>query len=176
MQLRSTLRILFILAVVAAWIPRTVRAQEVPHLSRTLSVSAGASQFDLSGTGTSAMAAVRIASPVTRLLIIEAGASLARPAQQFGDTTTLIIPEIAAQLQIPGRFAPFVGIGAGAAIDARPSAVGGTRTSATFSGAVGARYGISSRLGGIGELRVRGIGENFGGSTAEWTLGGYWRL
>ena len=99
----------------------------------------------------------------------------ARPEQQFGATSTLVIPEIGVQLQLPRRLAPYLGVGVGSALDFRGRANGGTRRDLTTSGAVGVRGWLSDRLALRGELRVRGVGTGFEGSAAEWTAGASWR-
>jgi len=137
----------------------------------TLTVAAGVSQFDLPGTGSTAVYAARVEQPVRRALIVEGGVAVARPDQQFGARSTLIIPELGVQAQLPGTIAPYLGLGVGAAIDRRPSSAGGTQSDVTASGAVGVRAWVTERVGLRGELRVRGIGTGFEGSTAEWTLG-----
>ena len=136
-----------------------------------VSVAAGVSQFDLSGTGTAPVVSARVDYPLGRALIAEGGVAVARPDQQFGARTTLVVPEVGLQLQYPARLAPYVGVGTGAAIDFRGSENGGTDADLTLSGAAGVRAWVTDRVGLRGELRVRGIGRNFAGSTAEWTAG-----
>jgi hypothetical protein len=166
----AAVRLLAPALVLAAAAP--LRAQEDYWPDRpALSVSAGVSQFDLSGTGSSAMAAVRLERALMRALVLEGGVSVARPAQQFGATTTLVIPEVALQLQLPRLVAPYLGLGFGDAMDFRPESVGGLRHNATVSVAGGVRLWLGDRMGLRGELRVRGIGSTLGGSTAEWTGG-----
>lgn len=148
-----------------------VSAQDGPRVS----LMAGVSQFDLSGTGDALTTAVRVDGDVTPILLWEAGLGFSFPEQQFDeDKTTLMIPEAQVQLQRPGRFAPYLGIGAGVAFDFRGDDVG-TRVDPTFSGAVGARFDLATQVGLRGELRVRGVGTGFEGSAAEWTLGLTWR-
>jgi hypothetical protein len=136
-----------------------------------LSLSAGVSQYDLSGTGTTAVYAARLEQALRPALLVEGGVAVARPDQQFGRRSTLIIPEIGLQAQYPARVAPYLGVGLGAAIDRRHANDGGTRSEMTASGAAGVRAWATERVGLRGELRVRGIGTGFEGSTAEWTLG-----
>ena len=145
-------------------------------LGRSLSASVGITQFDLSGTGAAPIAALRLALPVGSLIVLEPGFSVSRPEQQFGSTTTLLIPELAIQLQVPRRVAPYVGLGVGVAADFRPESAGGGRYGPSVSGAVGVRAAVSPHAGLLSELRVRGIGTSFGSSTAEWTIGGMWRI
>ena len=155
-----------------------VLAQEISPRP-ALSFSAGAFQYDLSGTGTAPMLAGRAEYPLGRFFIAEGGLSAARPSQQFGSTTTFLASELQLQTQARlahGRIAPYLGLGGGMAIDQRTAAQRGTRHGLTLSGATGARYWLSDAFGLRGELRVRGIGRNFGGSAAEWTVGTAWRL
>ena len=177
--LRSTLALA---TVVATGLPAAARAQSASLETAqrpAVSLAAGAFQFDLSGTGTAPMVAARAEWPLSRFFLAEGGLVVARPKQQFGGTTTFFVPEAQLQAQLPlagGRVAPYLGVGAGYAIDRRTSAFGGTRSDPTFSAATGARYWVTDQLGLRAELRVRGVGSGFGGSAAEWTLGTAWRL
>lgn len=163
-------------AAAAALFSGTAVAQAVAP-SRAFSISAGASQFDLSGTGTAPMGAIRADLPLASFLLVEAGVGVARPEQQFGERTTLVIPEAQVQFQLPiGPVLPYVGVGGGLAMDFRPDDAGGTQTEVTGSAAGGLRWWITPRAGARAELRVRGIGDNFSGSTAEWTAGLMWRF
>ena len=144
-----------------------------------VSLSAGAFQYDLSGTGTAPMLAARAELPLSRFFFVEGGVAVARPAQQFGATTTFLAPELQLQVQAPlagGRVAPYLGLGGGGALDLRGAAYGGNYNTYTASGAAGLRCWLSDNFGLRGELRVRGIGKTFGGSAAEWTLGTSWKL
>jgi hypothetical protein len=62
-----------------------------------LLASSGASSFDLSGTGMTPGFALRASGALGANLVFEGGLLLARPEQQFGDSTLMMIPE--AQLQ-----------------------------------------------------------------------------
>ena len=109
---------------------------------------------------------------------MEGGVTAARPDQQFGARTTFLAPEAQLQRQLPvagGRVAPYLGAGAGAALDLRRGRFGGTRADLTVSGAGGLRAWLSEQVGLRAELRVRGMGRRFTGSAAEWTLGASWR-
>jgi len=136
-----------------------------------ISISGGFAQFDLSGTGDAPVLAGRVDMPVNRYVIAEPGITLLWPEQQFGETTTLFIPEVQFQLQRPGRLAPYVGLGVGGAFDIRDDENGGTQSDLTISGAAGLRAQLSEMFGLRVELRMRGIGDSFQGSTAEWTAG-----
>jgi hypothetical protein len=141
-----------------------------------LSLSAGVSQFDLSGTGTTSVIALRGEYPLIPALLIEGGVTIARPQQQFGDQGTLVMPELQLQLQLPRRVAPFVGLGTGFAHDGAVARYGGDATRLTFSGAAGLRAALTRQVGVRTELRVREFGTGFTGTTADWTLGVAWRF
>jgi hypothetical protein len=145
----------------------TAGAQEQPRLT----LVAGVSQYDLSGTGNAFTTAVRFDAEVTPSILWEASVGFTFPSQQFGDTTTVVIPEAQVQLQWPARLAPYIGLGAGISMDFREEDVGGTQTEPTFAGALGLRFALTERAGLRAELRVRGIGTGFEGSAAEWNGG-----
>lgn len=167
--MRTLARSLSLLLLLA--LPEVARAQE-PDRTVAISLSYGVSQFDLSGTGDARMYAVRMERLFSRRGILEGGVVVARPGQQFGDTTTLVIPEVQAQLQLAvGRVAPYVGAGLGWAFDFRDEADGGTQNDVTTSVAAGLRGWFTDRFGARAELRVRGFGTRFTGSAAEWTGG-----
>ncbi|HEX6533270.1 MAG TPA: outer membrane beta-barrel protein, partial [Gemmatimonadaceae bacterium] len=141
-----------------------------------LSLSAGVSQFDLSGTGTMAVVAVRGEVPLARVLLLEGGLAMARPQEDFGVHSTLLMPEGQLQLQIPRRVAPYLGVGAGLATTFRNAADGGSESHLTLSGAAGVRVALNRAFGLRAELRVREFGLRFTGTTADWTLGAAWRF
>jgi hypothetical protein len=155
----------------AAAAPAHAHAQAGASTRPSIAVGAGVSQFDLSGTGTAPVFTARVDYPLGRVLLAEGGVAVARPDQQFGDTTTFVVPEVGVQIQLPRRVAPYLGVGVGAALDFRRERDGGTVSDPTFSGAAGVRAWLTERVGLRGELRVRGIGTRFTGSAAEWTGG-----
>jgi hypothetical protein len=139
-----------------------------------VSISGGIFNFDLSGTGTTPSLAVTADWPVTARLLIEGGATFARPDQQIG-RTTYIIPE--AQLQYRwqlGRLMPFVGGGVGAGIDVRNKLLGGTQVDLALSTGGGLRAKITESFGIRGDARLRGFGRSFSGSAAELRAGLFW--
>ena len=149
-----------------------VAAQSVGADGPSVSVHAGASQFDLSGTGTAPVFALRAAFPLNSVIRVEGSVGLSRPEQQFqADPTSLWTPELQVQFSVPGQVSPFLGVGGGVAFETgRDSGFDpGTRVTASASG--GVRVQVADRWGLIGELRVRGIGDAFQGSAAEWTVG-----
>ena len=131
-------------------------------------VVAGASQFDLSGTGTAGLLGARVEAELRRWLVAEGAVGFFRPGEQFGGRASYAIPEAQLQVQFPGRVVrPYLGAGGGYVF-----ASGGGDAEGTASGAGGLRVALpGAGLDARGELRVRGIGQSFAGSTAEWTLG-----
>jgi hypothetical protein len=160
------------LALLISLVITDVAGAQEPARTVAVSVSYGVFQFDLSGTGDARMIALRVERVSPRWLVLEGGVVVARPGQQFGDTTTLVIPEAQTQFQLVlGRVAPYLGVGMGMAFDLRDEVDGGTQRRLTLSGATGLRAWFTERFGARAELRIRGFGSNFGGSSAEWTGG-----
>lgn len=155
-------------AVVLAASP--VRAQSSIATTRpryAAAVVAGASQFDLSGTGTTGFIGARLEADARSWLVTEAALGYLHPKEQSGSRTHYLITEAQLQAQIPGRVVrPYLGGGGGFF-----SGSNGRGRRGTASGSVGLRVAMSQLLDARGELRVRGIGKSFGGATAEWTLG-----
>lgn len=132
--------------------------------------------FELDGDGYAPMLAARAVVPVATVLMLEGSVLAARPGQDFGETTTLLIPEVQVQLALPfSQLIPYIGLGVGAAIDFRSSDVGGKQSYATFSGAVGGKYWLRDALGVQLEYRARGIGSE-GASSNEFGLALLWQL
>lgn len=173
-------------------VPAVAGAQgEMPRPRAAVGVVGGAAQFDLSGTGTTAFGGLRADYQLARFLIAEGAVGVLRPAEQYRQRFTYVIPEAQLQVQLPvGRVRPYLGVGGGALIAANRPAVYrnvtppsestpgseeviryGSKVNATLSGAVGSRFNVSPRLDLRGELRVRGVGAKFGGALAEWTVG-----
>jgi hypothetical protein len=89
--LHRLLKLVLVISV-TAWVPaRGIEAQEYPQFDTNINLSAGVSQFDL-GTGTAPVVAVRFPFPLTSVILLETGVLAARPDQQFGYTSTLVIP------------------------------------------------------------------------------------
>ena len=144
----------------------------------SLTLSAGAFQYDRAGPGTAPVLAARGDVPLSSLFRLEGGLTAARPERRFGGTTQLVVPEAQLQAHFPtGRWvAPYVGVGVGAAIDRRARAIGSGDRALSLSTASGIRYWVSEDRGLRAELRLRRIGPEYGGTAAEWTLGSTWRL
>lgn len=175
-----------ILACGLALATRPASAQSVPepvpapHYRHAAGLVAGVSQFDLSGTGTTALVGARLETELQSWLVAEGALGFFRPQEQFPGRSTYTIPEVQLQVQYPGRVVrPYLGLGGGYvfASAGRETQIAGPGniepgTQVTGSGAVGLRVAIPDQpLLMLTELRVRGIGQSFSGSTAEWTIG-----
>jgi hypothetical protein len=137
-----------------------------------VSLMAGVSEYDLSGVNTSPLYAVRVAGPVHTNLLVEGGLSYIATEQQFGDAA-LFIPEAQAQLQgIWGRFRPYVGLGAGLAIE-RPDDDTGVEGEIDFSpsAALGVRIDLTPKVGIRLDGHLHGIEADFVGTVSALTAG-----
>ena len=163
------------LALIALAPAAPLTAQEAPP--RHVSINTGLFQFDLSEDGYAPMLALRGASPISQVLLLELAFLAARPEQQFGQRSTFLVPEAQVQLVLPfERFVPYMGLGAGAAFDLQDSDLGGTQTDFTISGSLGAKFWLNDGMGIQGEFRARGVDVDFTGSSSEYTLGLIWRM
>ena len=146
--------------------------------TREVSVAAGVSQFDASGTGTAPLAAVRAAAPlVGRWMLGEISLSYASLDEQFSTTNTRVgVGEAQLQAQLPAtRVRPYMGLGGGWLHYFNNSA-GRSATTPTVSGSAGLRVPVSSSVLVRGELRLRswktgGNNSGFHNNAAEFTAG-----
>lgn len=166
--------VLLLLAVAAASASAQVARRTLPP---SVSVHAGAFFFDLSGTGTAPMVAIRATRSLSRVALLEPGIVAAFPEQQFGERTTFLAPEVQLQFQWPNsRLAPYVGFGGGFVADIASEEMGGTDFDVTMSGGIGLRAALGDRLGVQADARVRGIGAGFEGAASELTAGVMWQF
>ena len=144
----------------------------------SLTLSAGAFQYDRAGVGTAPVLAARGELPLTSVFLLEGGLAATRPEQRLGRPTTLVVPEAQLQAQLPAGpwIAPYLGAGIGAALERGARRAGTSDRELSFSAATGVRYWLSEDRGVRAELRVRRVGPELGGTAAEWTLGSSWRL
>lgn len=150
------------------------RAQDVMPPTH-VSFNTGLFQFELAGSGYAPMLAFRAATPISAVLLFEGALLAARPGQQFGETTTFIVPEGQVQLALPfTSVIPYMGLGLGAAIDFRGGNGGGTQADMTISGSLGIKSWFSDTVGAQAEFRARGIDPEFSGSSSEYTIGLIW--
>lgn len=161
------------IAILVAPAPASAQIMAPPtHVS----VNTGLFQFSLTGNGYAPMVAVRATTPIASVLMVEGSVLAARPGQQFA-TTTFLVPEAQIQLVLPFEaFIPYMGLGAGAAVDLRDGSSGGLETDLTISGSLGVKSWLQSNLGVQGEVRLRGVDASFTGSSSEYTLGLIWRI
>ena len=157
----------------------SLRASELGLTRRpSLTLSAGAFQFDRAGPGTAPVLAARGELPLSHVFVVEGGLAAARAEPRFRGMTTLLVPEAQLQAQFAAGpwVAPYVGAGVGAALGRTANSAARTERDLTLSAATGVRYWISEDRGLRAEVRVRRVGPELGGSAAEWTLGSSWRL
>jgi hypothetical protein len=142
---------------------------------REATVSVGETQFDASGTGTAAVAAIR-AALVRRWMLVEVSLSSASLHEQFRSVNTRTgVGEVQLQAQWPaGRVRPYVGLGGGWLHYFNNSAGRGA-TNQTASGSVGLRIPVSPELLLRGEFCLRGwnsaANSSLHNSAAEYTAG-----
>jgi hypothetical protein len=138
MVIRAALPVL--LLVLAA---PPIRAQ----VTHSLALTAGASQYDVGGTGTAPIVALRWEVRLDRALILEPGIARSR----YGSTTRWF-PEGTVQVQVPGRVQPFVGAGVGVSFASNAS---GSYRRLTLLALAGLRIYVVDRWTVRAELRYR---------------------
>lgn len=157
----KVLRTLALLLPIALW-PHAGHAQS----TYAAGIISGASQYDLSGTGTQWFSGLRIEVVPSSLrnLVIEGGVHHLSYRTQSDDQRRHWFPEVSAQLQLTDRVVrPYIGVGAGYSFTSGDSAP-------TLSASLGSRIevcpGWLMRL----ELRVRSV-DPWAGTTADWGIG-----
>ena len=169
MRFRRSTVMAFALAVVSA--QASLWAQESARWD--VGVAASIVNYDLSGVGTTPGVVVRASRDLTPHVVLEARGLFARPDQQSGPSTFLA-PEAQVQYRWNvARFTPYVGAGAGFAMNKSPVR---TAWDPTISFAAGTGIRLTERVALTGELRLRGVETRFTGTTAEWATGLAWRL
>ena len=148
-------------------------AQAVPGVGDpALFLGVGAFDYSLREDGRSAMFAGRLERDITNRLIGEGGILYARVGEPGSeDATNYLVPELQLQAQLKaGRFAPYIGVGAGVALDFRPDSM---HTHATVSTSIGFRAWLSELAALRSEFRVRAVagGRDGGGSSRELVVG-----
>jgi hypothetical protein len=135
----------------------------------SFAVVGGVSSYDLSGTGTTPIGALRVDLPLF-VILAEGSLGVMAPKEDVG-RTTYVIPEVQLQYQIlPILVRPYIGVGGG--LFKGVSGVKSDFSQMTLSAAAGIRATLP--LTGLGlrvEGRIRGVGSGFGGSSAELTAG-----
>lgn len=154
--------------------PTWAAAQDAPP--RHLSASVGVFSYQLAENGVAPMLAIRGSTPVSSVLVLEAGVIATRP-DQIGRTEMFVAPEAMIQLALPFEsLVPYMGLGFGGVFDFNGDDGVGSTAAMTLSGAVGVRYWLNPQLGLQGEFRGRGIGFDFDRSSSEYSLGLAYRL
>lgn len=170
-SLRRVLPSVVLLLAAAALTP--AQAQTAPAVS----VHAGNLEYDLSGVTTVRHFAVRGEVPLAPMILMEGSLGYSRFGAGPEEHTPVITPEAQLHLQWPlGRVAPYLGAGAGALVAFASEVQPARDAELSLSAAGGVRIQLVDRLGARAELRVRGVGTRFEGSTSEWTAGLSWRL
>jgi hypothetical protein len=135
----------------------------------SFAVVGGVSSYDLSGTGSTPIGALRVDIPLLAL-VAEGSLGVMAPKEDPG-RTTYVIPEVQLQYQIlPILVRPYIGVGGG--LFKGVSGAKSDFSQMTLSAAAGIRATLP--LTGLGlrvEGRIRGIGSGFNGSSAELTAG-----
>jgi len=168
---------LVLLSVAIAGVPATqdLSAQDIPP--RHLTASLGVVSYELVQSGVAPMLAVRGTTPISTVIILEAGLVASRPEYQIGRNSTFLAPEAQLQLALPfNSVVPYMGLGAGAVFDLGSGADGGSDFDMTISGSLGLRAWLTNRMGIQAEFRGRGIGFDFAGSSAEYSVGLAWQI
>ncbi len=156
-------------------------------LAPSLWLDSGVAEFDLSGTGTSAVFGVRSDLALGRFAVVEAGVGYTRTAQTFSNVS-YALTDIEVQAQLPlGRVRPYVGVGSGffLVLSEDPLLFPGGRTpsgnapdgynAAVVTASLGARVSIAgpllARVGGRIRGTIAGGPDVFGSTVSEATLG-----
>ena len=164
------LRTASLVAVVLA-LPTAAITQEDPlSFIGHVSLSAGVSAYERSGSGTTGVYALRVDVPVYPSVVLEGGLAYARRGDDsiIGD---VFIPGVQVQLQGNlGRVSPYAGLGAGVTMERRDGPAGDDPSFApSFS--TGVRAQVSDGVGVRLEGRLHGVGANFRGVYSEITGG-----
>ena len=168
------LRRISLVALILVGLPFPLFAQAA---KREISVAAGASQFDASGTGTAPLVALRVSGLIASTWLLgDLSLSYAPLDEQFStESTRTGVLEGQLQAQWPAtRFRPYIGVGGGWLHYFNNDAGRGS-TAPTASGAVGLRVILTPAFLLRGEMRLRtwdsGQNAGFHNSAAEFTAG-----
>jgi hypothetical protein len=140
---------------------------------RAFGLASGITVFDLAGTGTAPLTLLHFEVDATRWLLVDGAIGVFRPREQTLEQYTYFVREVQAQFQIPAQvWRPYLGVGAGSVVGDFPDVERFTASIAT-----GVRAWIpQTHVDLRGELRVRGIGTQFGAYSVEWTFGVAYRF
>ena len=163
-----SMRLLVPLAVAASCLASPASGQRPVSLPKLeLSLLAGPSSYDLSGTGTTFAVGSEVAYVPVSALYLEAGITYFEYTTQFGSRNRFIFPEVSVQGALPlGPVSPYVGGGAGLSL----LFSGGNRVDPTLHIVGGIRVRATPEWGARGELRIRAV-DPFGAVTADFMFG-----
>jgi hypothetical protein len=167
---RTAAAVACLAAAAATALPRDAAAQDY-RLASGIALSAGAADYDLTGSGTTTIIALRADTELRRWLVGELGASALRPKEALASRLTYVVPEAQLQLQIrAGVLRPYLGAGGGWFYAIGPNRKFQSALSASASAGVriarpNARFGVQA------EVRRRGIDRDFSRRVTEATAG-----
>ena len=164
--MRVGLRVFGVLLPLAAGVVTAVRAQGSRD-GPAISVMAGPSRYDLSGTGTALAGGLRIDIPSGRRMVIEIGATYLRYQPSQGPKVNYLLPEVSVQYILASAgVRPYVGGGLGEGEFLSGPGAGKFTMHATG----GIRAMIANGWGVRGEVRARSI-DPFRGHTVDLSFG-----
>ena len=131
-----------------------------------LGVAAGPTNYDLNGTGGSAVISARLDFIVEPWLVLQQSFSYFNYQPPTISRTHIVFSDTQAQFQIPGSIRPFIGIGAGGASDIGRH-IG---QQFTLSASAGARVSVRRAWSAAAEFRFRSVNP-FSSSTRDWLIG-----
>jgi hypothetical protein len=126
---------------------------------------------DFHGEGSSSLVGLRVRLPLSRYIVLEPGAQLTRFDRDPGDEEEgdLEVPLLALDFQLqaqlpldlggPDRVRPWIGVGAGGAVDFRDERGAGDFVTSTFTASLGVALDVGSHLTLLGEGRYRTLDE-----------------
>ncbi len=156
-------------SILALALCSSATAQE--RIRPVLSLSAGPSPYDLSGTGTGLAIAGRVALPIQPYLIVEPGLVYFGYTTQFGTDFGFLLLELSVQAVAPlGPVHPYLGAGVGSAV----ANTGSSGSELTLHVVLGVRLRLTDHWGAVAEGRLRSV-DPFHGNMVDLTLGVSWR-
>lgn len=158
--MRTLVGMASMVALGMAAIPGHVTAQ------KAISLSAGAASYDLSGTGTSAIGALRVELPLARRVDVQLGGGYFWYETQAGRRVGYLLPEGGVQVRPLSMLPAYVGVGAGHALGVKGSPPNELTLYAALGVDLGNRDGWSVRP----ELRARAV-DPWVGTIGDFTLG-----
>jgi hypothetical protein len=162
------IRSILALVCIASTLPTLAAAQQdLRWYDGHVSLMAGASVYQRSGSGTMGIYALRVDLPMYPNVLLDAGLSYAHRGEVVAD---LFIPDLQVQLQARSAdFSPYIGLGAGLTVEKRDDGVSDVSFAPSFS--AGMRVDLADGAGLRFEGRLHGVGANFRGVYSELAAG-----